>query len=166
MNRRKKKKVVRYKKPIHMNLGVIIFAVIFIYFAVSLFSYVTKQHVSVYEVQKGQIAQKNIYTGLILRTEEIVSAETSGTVNYYITEGSKVGANDLICSIDEAGDISEQISEAGMDGTQLSSSALTELEETIQAYVSNVSSMNFYDVYSFKTDINAQVQESLYLSAL
>ena len=166
MSHKKKNNIVRYKKPFHINIGVIIFVVIFVYFAVCLISYATKQHVSVYEVQKGQIAQKNIYTGLILRTEEIVTADSSGTVNYYITEGDKVGKNDLVCSIDEEGDISDQISEAGLDGTQLSESSLEELEDTIKTYVNNFSEMSFYDVTSFKTDIDAQVQESLYRSAL
>ena len=163
---KKKKKIVRYRRAFHFNIGILVFAVVFIYFAVYLISYLTEDHISVYEVQKGQIAQKNIYTGLILRSEKVVYSDTSGSVNYYISEGDKAGQSTLICSIDTDGDISSLISEAGLDGTQLSESSLENLQDTINTYTENCSDMEFYNVYSFKTSVDSQVQESLYLSAL
>ncbi len=162
----KKKKIIRYRKPFHINIGVIIFAVVFIYFTVYLISYATEKHISVYEVQKGQIAQKNIYSGLALRSEEVVYANSTGAVNYYVKEGDKAGQNDLICSIDKDGGIAEQISQAGLDGSQLDSDSLTALENSIKTYVNNCSDMSFYNVYSFKTTVDAQVQEALYVNAL
>lgn len=163
---KKKKKILRYRKPFHINIGVIIFAVVFIYFTVYLISYATEKHISVYEVQKGQIAQKNIYTGLILRSEEVEYANSTGTVNYYIKEGDKAGKNELICSIDKEGGIAEQISQAGLDGSQLDGDSLAALESSIKTYMNNCSDMSFYNVYSFKTTVDAQVQEALYLNAL
>lgn len=163
---KKRKKVVRYRKPLHVNLGVIFFAIVFIYFAIYLISYLSEDHISVYEVQKGQIAENAIYTGLVLREETVVYADSSGVVNYYIKEGDKAKNGSLICSIDEKGNIASQITQAGLDGTQLDEASLAELEDTISAYTDNVSDMTFYNVYAFKDDIDAQVQETLYLNAL
>lgn len=163
---KKRKKVVRYRKPFHINLGVIVFAIVFLYFAVYLISYLSEDHISVYEVQKGQIAENDIYTGLILREENVVYADTSGVVNYYIKEGDKAKNGNLICSIDETGNISSQITQAGLDGTKLDDTSLAELEETISAYIDTSSNMTFYNIYSFKDDVDSQVQEALYLNAL
>lgn len=163
---KKRKKVVRYRKPFHINLGVIFFAIVFIYFAVYLISYLSDDHISVYEVQKGQIAENDIYTGLVLREESVVYSDSSGVVNYYTKEGDKAKNGSLICSIDETGTISSKITQAGLDGTQLDENSLAELEETISAYIDTSTNMTFYNVYSFKDDIDSQVQEALYLNAL
>ena len=163
---KRKKKIVRYKKPFHMNIGIIIFAVILIYFCIYLISYATDKHIAVYEVQKGQIAQKNIYTGLVLQDETVVYADSAGAVNYYMKEGDKAGKNDLVCSLDKEGGISEKISAAGNDGTKLDSGSLADIESTIQTYISECSDMTFYNVYAFKDGIDAQVKEALYLKAL
>ena len=101
----KKRKVVRYRKRIHINIGIIVFTFVFIYFLVYLISFLTANHVSAYEVQQGQISQKSSYTGLILRNETVQYAEESGSVNYYKKEKDKAGVNDLICSIDKNGNI-------------------------------------------------------------
>lgn len=163
---KKKGKITKYRKPFHINLGVLIFAIVFLYFAVYLISYISEDHISVYEVQKGQIAENDIYTGLVLRNEQVVYADTSGVVNYYIKEGDKTKLGGLICSIDETGSISTKITQAGLDGTQLDSTSLENIEETISSYVDTSSDMTFYNVYSFKDDVDSQVQESLYLNAL
>ncbi len=163
---KKRKKIVRYRKPFHINLGVIFFAIVFIYFAIYLISYLSDDHISVYEVQKGQIAENDIYTGLILREENVIYADSSGVVNYYIKEGDKARSGNLICSIDETGNIASQITQAGLDGTQLDEKSMDTLESSISAYIDNSSDMTFYNVYAFKNDIDAQVQEALYLNAL
>lgn len=163
---KKRKKIVRYRKPFHINLGVIVFAIVFIYFAIYLISYISEDHISVYEVQKGQIAENDIYTGLVIREETVVYADSSGVVNYYIKEGDKAKNGNLICSVDQTGAIASQINQAGLDGTQLDPLSLENIENTIHSYTSTSSDMTFYDVYPFKDDVDSQVQEALYLNAL
>ena len=96
----KNKKVVRYRKPFNSNIGVIIFIFIFIYMVYNIFSYMTAAHISVYEVEQGTMARNNIYRGLILRDEQVYLSAYTGTLNYYIREASRVGAGNLICSVD------------------------------------------------------------------
>lgn len=163
---KKNKKVVRYRKPFHINIGVIVFAIVFIYFAIYLISYLSEDHISVYEVQKGQIAENDIYTGLVIRDEHVVYADETGVVNYYIKEGDKAKNGNLICSIDETGSIASQITQAGLDGTQLDAISLSNIEKTIDSFISTANDMSFYNVYAFKDNVDSQVQEALYLSAL
>ena len=72
----KNKKVVRYRKPFHLNIGLIIFGIIFIYMMFYIFSYFTTKHTSVYEVIYGTIVVNNSYTGLALRNEEIIDRKS------------------------------------------------------------------------------------------
>ena len=163
---KKKKKVVRYRKRIQINIGVIVFAFVLIYFLVSFISYLTAKHVSVYEVQQGQIVQHTTYTGLVLRPEKVTYAEEAGAVNYYKKEKDKAGYNDLICSIDQNGSIAKQIAAAGLDGTKLEKNSLLEIQSYISDFAKNQSDMQFYQVYALKEGVNAKIQENLYRNAL
>lgn len=165
-SKRRKRKIVPYRRRFHLNIGIIIFAFVFIYFVIYLISYLTQNNIAVYEVQYGQIAKNKSYTGLVLRPEQVFYANDAGSVNYYKKEGDKAGYNDLICSVDKAGNISEEISQAGMDTANLSDEELLNIQNTITTYVPGYSGSQFYNVYSFKEGVNAQIQENLYVNAL
>lgn len=162
----KSKKVVRYRKPFHLNIGIIIFGIIFIYVMFYVFSYFTSSHTSVYEVVQGTIAVNNAYTGLALRSEEIVTANDAGSVNYYVKEASKVGAGDLIYSVDADGAIAKQINSANEDASVLSAENLEDIQNIISEYANKYQSETFYEVYSFKNDLNAEISEALSMNAL
>ena len=82
-----------------MNIGIIVFGAIFVYLIVLVLLYLTDRHVSAYEVREGSILKDTAYTGLVVRSETIVNAEESGYVNYFATEGSKVGAKTNVYTI-------------------------------------------------------------------
>ncbi len=162
----KNKKIVRYRKPFHLNIGLIIFGIIFIYMMFYVFSYFTSTHTSVYEVIHGTIAINNSYTGLALRSETIVPSDYAGDINYYVKDASKVGANDLIYSVDTDGSISKQINSANEDASFLSKENLDKLQNSISDYSTSYQSESFYEVYTFKNDLNAELSEILSVSAL
>ena len=87
--RRQSKKIIRYKKPKNINIGVIVFAVIFVYLIIVLGQYIMKPKIQIYEVQDGDIANDSYYTGVILRNETVVNTQYTGYVNYYIREKQK-----------------------------------------------------------------------------
>ena len=166
MNQKQKKNIIRYRKPIRLNIGIIVFLFVLIYFLVYFFNFLTEKHIAIYEVQKGQIMNTSCYTGLILRQEEVTYSEEAGNINYYKKESDKTGYQDLICSIDKEGSISQEITSAGLDGTTLSKSELLEIQELITDYTSAYSGTQFYNIYSFRDNLNANIQENLYLAAL
>lgn len=166
MNVSKNKKVVRYQKQFHLNIGLIIFGIIFIYMMFYVFSYFTSSQTSVYEVIHGTIAINNSYTGLALRQEEIIYTEYSGQVNYYQKDTSKVGVGDLVYSVDTNGSIANQINSANEDASGLSEESIDKLQKTISEYSTGYRSEAFYETYTFKNDINAELSEALSMNAL
>ena len=102
-----------------MNIGIIIFVIIFIYLIFNVFSYLTEVHISPYEVEQGTIAVNNVYNGLILRNEKVITSPYSGSLNYYVKEGSKVSYGDFLYSVDENGDVAKMINEANQDGSSI-----------------------------------------------
>lgn len=160
------KKVVKYRKPFNINIGVIIFVIIFIYLLFNIFSYLTTTHVSVYEVEQGTIAVNNIYNGLILREEKIYTSQYTGSLNYYVKEASRVGYNQLVYSVDENGSVSDMITEASQNASGMNSEQLDELEETIYDFQNSYQSESFYNVYTFKENMNASLNQALSLGAL
>ena len=70
--------IKKYKNRRQINLGIFLFAIVFIYLIVTVILYFTGDTISVYEVREGSIVRDNSYTGLILRQETAVTAEGSG----------------------------------------------------------------------------------------
>ena len=68
---KKNKKVVRYKRPLNINVGMIIFAIIFLYLVFSVYTYLKREKIQFYEVVDGGIVSNRMYTGLILREEQL-----------------------------------------------------------------------------------------------
>ncbi len=166
MKNEKQRKLLHYKKPLHLNIGVLVFFFVLVYFLVYLFQFMTSKHISIYEVQKGQIMESSVYTGLILREESVVTATQSGSINYYAKEGDKAGFNDLVCSIDAEGSLSKEITAAGLDATTLSKAELLEIRSLMTQYTENYSDDTFYSLYSFQENLNDSIRENLYLAAL
>ncbi|MGN0352171.1 MAG: HlyD family efflux transporter periplasmic adaptor subunit [Roseburia sp.] len=162
----KNKKIVKYKKPIRINIGVIIFGIIFLYLIFNYFVYLTKDHISIYEVQQGTIAENNRYNGLALRSESVYYSEYDGALNYYKKDASKVAYNNLVYSVDESGDIATAINEANEDATNIDSDSLSEIEDTISNFQKSYHSLNFYNTYTFQDDVNAMLSEALSQNAL
>ena len=142
----KNKKVVRYRKPFHLNIGLIIFGIIFIYMMFYIFSYFTTKHTSVYEVIYGTIVVNNSYTGLALRNEEIIYADRNGYVNYYRKDGSKAGVGDLVYSVDMDGAIAAQINSANENASSLDAENLSKLEKKISEYSNSYQPKSFYAI--------------------
>lgn len=160
------KKIVKYKKPKNINIGIIIFIIIFIYIIFNVFSYLTSEHVSVYEVQQGTIAENNTYTGLILRNETVYNSDYSGYVDYYLRDATKASYNTLVYSVDESGDIADKIKSASSDDIDLSQKSFSNIQDAMGAYVSSYNSNSFYSVYDFKEELEAQLMEIVNQNAL
>ena len=163
---KKNKNVVKYRKPLNINIGVVVFIIIFIYLVFNAFTYLTEVHISPYEVEQGTIAVNNVYNGLALRSEKVCTSDYSGSVNYYVKEGSKIAYGDLLYSVDESGNVASMINAANQDGTKIDADNLAEIEDTIEDFQYAYQSGDFYQVYSFKDNVNASLNEALSMNAL
>lgn len=162
----KSKKIVKYRKSQTANMGVVIFFIIFLYMCYNLYDYFTEEHVSIYEVQTGEISQNTTYTGLILRDETIYNSEATGYINYYRKDASKVAANSIIYTVDGTGEVAKQIAASNTNGALMDSEARKSVEHSVNTFISAYDDIAFYNVYTFKTGINAKVKEDISLAAL
>ena len=161
------KKIVKYRKPFHLNIEIVIFVIILVYILFYVFSYFTEKHIGIYEVTQGTIAENNTYTGLIVRSESVYTSDYSGTFNYYIADNAQAGWNNIICSVDETGSVSDQLAAAAAsDTTGLDSDYFKNLKSNVSQFTQSYDSLSFYHVYDFKENVSSQVMESVNMSAL
>ncbi|MBO5167037.1 MAG: hypothetical protein J6B90_10640 [Lachnospiraceae bacterium] len=150
-------KIKKYRKPLNINIGMVIFVFIFIYVCFYVAAYFKDNHIKPYEVREGSLASENLYTGIIIREEQTVSATTSGYVNYYAREGERVAVGDLVYTVDETGRLSDYINNEEMGSNSLSDKDLLELKSEIINFVHNFSPQNYEDTYDFKYSIQGTV---------
>ena len=102
-------KIVKFKKRRTLNIGIIVFLVIFIYIVINIYIYITKDHISIYEVHEGTTAKDNRINGLVIREEEVILSEKAGYITYFQKEGGRVSRNSSVYAVDESREIVDVI---------------------------------------------------------
>lgn len=156
MNSNDRNKIVKYRKPLNINIGMVIFAVIFIYIIICVFMYFTQKHIEGHQVKMGSLSTNNIYKGIALRDEEIVNATQAGYVNYYAREGERVGVGNLVYTLDQSGRLADYLN-AEEYGNTLTSRDLNELKTEILDFTNTFDPENFSTVYDFKYGVKGTV---------
>ena len=150
-------KITKYRRPLNLNIGLIIFAVIFVYITICVFMYFTSRQVVRYEVKAGYLSSNNIYKGIALRDETVVTAANAGYINYYARESSRVGAGNLVYTIDQSGRLSEYLKSIDSGDNTLSEKDLAELKTELSDFSHQFDSENFSELYDFKYSIKGTV---------
>lgn len=146
-----KGKIAKYRKPLNLNIGMIIFGVIFIYVVVCIIMYFQTSHIVRYEVKEGSLATDTVYRGIVLRDETVVHAQTAGYVNYYAAEGERVAKNDLVYVVDETGRLSEELEVMSQgEGNSLTDRELMEFRNEIVNFVHGFDPSHYDSTYDFK----------------
>lgn len=156
---KKNKKIVHYRKPLNINVGMIIFAIIFIYLSFSVYTYMRREKVQFYEVVEGGIVNDSQFTGIIFRDEITKNAPVSGYVSYYVREGKRAAVGTKIYSIDESGQMTAFLEEHADDQAALSKENLDELKKQLSSMVAGYSDETFNSVYNAKIGLNASLLE-------
>lgn len=146
-------KVVKYKKPINFNIGMLIFIVMAIYVLICVILYMRSNPVVGYEVKMGSLSVNNVYNGIVIRDEEVVTTQDAGYVNYYARESEKVACGDLVYTVDGNGKLTEMLQSDTLGENTLSDADLNQLKGDIVIFVKDFEPSNFLDVYSFKYEL-------------
>jgi len=152
-----KGKITKYRKPLNLNIGMVIFGVIFIYSIICVVMYFQTSHIVRYEVQEGSLAAETIYTGIVLRDETIIYAQETGYVNYYAGEGKRVAKNDLVYVTDETGNLSEELESINQGENSLSDRELLEFRSELVNFVHGFDPAHYESVYDFKFSLQNTV---------
>lgn len=147
------------RRPISSMIGMWIFFMIFAYTAVYLIRFVTAKHITGYAVRTGSISENSIYEGLALRTEEVVTSEFAGHVNYYSKEKTRLATGKLAFTVDETGEISSTISEAASTGNLFTSEDYADIQSDIETFTETFHAAEFSSTYSFKEALGNSIQK-------
>lgn len=144
------KKITKYRRYSAINIGTIIFGIIFIYMIICIFLYVTADHITSYEVTAGSISGNYRYRALALKTEQVMTAAQSGEVTYYAREGAKASSGMTICSINDY-----STSYVSAENYELTSDDIDDLRNTMNAFTIGFDDSSYQDVYDFKADLES-----------
>ena len=78
--------LARLRMVVGLNIGTIMFGILFIYMAFSAILYFTTTHIESYQVTSGPLSRNETYTGLAIREESLCKADSSGYITYYARE--------------------------------------------------------------------------------
>lgn len=150
-------KISKYRRPVNLNIGMVIFTVIFIYVVICVVMYFKTDHIVGYSVVEGSLTSNKIYTGIALRDEKIVVSQDAGYINYFAREGERAAVGNLIYTVDETGRLSEYIKAGESGENTLSESDLSELRTEIISFTNRFDCRQFGDVYNFKHNVEGTV---------
>lgn len=151
------KKITKYRKRKSINIGVIVFLIIFIYVIICVSIYFTKDHLIIYEVLEGSTSDDNVFTGLIFRDEEVIYTDTAGYINYFHGDGDRVAKNTTIYSVDDNKDSYDLI--GSENAIVLTGKDTTNIKKDILNFQKNYKDSNYHSVYNFKYEMESTVLE-------
>ena len=148
-------KITKYRKPINLNIGMMVFAVILVYVVICVIMYFRTDHIVRYSVQEGSLTSNSIYKGIALRTEQVVTGQDAGYVNYFAREGELTAVGDLVYTLDVTGRLSDYINAGSNGDNSLSDSDLAELRTDITAFMHGFDQRYFDEVYNFRHNMES-----------
>ncbi len=154
---KKRNNVVRFTRKPDINIGLILFIVIFVYIVISVLIFVFSKKTTIYEVNAGSLAYDNSFTGFIIRDEEIIKSDYSGNVNFFLNNGQRASIGTVVYSVDETGRVYEKI-KASIDD-ELSSDEMTEIKDMLTDFSVSYSKSEFYNVYRVREHITDKIYE-------
>ena len=150
------RKVAKYRRPLPVKTGMLIFSLIFLCMLYYVYAYFSSTRISPYEVQAGSIVVDNTCEGLAIRQEDIVYADGSGYISYYARAGERVAGSSNVYTLDETGQVINTLT-ASLDGEALDADSLNSLKTSMEAYESSISRTSFSQVYDFKSRMENQI---------
>lgn len=141
--------IPKITKSRRLDIGIVIFIVIFIYVLICVISSLKQDNIVGYQVKKGMLSENRIYTGMCIREEIPVYSPSTGYVSLFVPEGQRVGYNDLVYSIDESGKFSDLIEKDPNVDNSLSETDLASLKQDIMLFAKNFKPNQFESANSF-----------------
>ncbi len=164
---KKNDKIIKYPKQYHFSIGFIIIGVMFIYMIYHLFTYITADNITVYEVSQGSISSNLEYNALAIREEQVITAENSGDVLYLSENFGKVGSKTQIYALDTTGEILSSIKESTEKSEiTLDEESYDKIQSLVTNYVLDYEPSEFNKTYAFKNELESQVEQLYTVSAM
>ena len=156
-NYQRSPRILSYRRPFRLNVGLIMFLVILFYVLISLVSYLTSHKTEVYEVRSGRLRDNLIYQGIVLRQETVVNSDYTGTINYYNREGERIPVGGLAFSVNETGKITDYL--VSDEESFFSEEDMQRFRDEAISFSRKFSPKSFANVYDFRSGAVSSAQK-------
>ena len=150
--KRKKRRpgiLANIRKIMGLNVGTIMFGVLFLYMLFSTVLYMTSGHIESYQVNSGPLSRNETYTGLAIREESVCKADSSGYITYYAREGSKINAYGAVYGLSN--------DKVQKDTVSLNAKQLSKIRSDMMSFSKGFNASKFNSTYSFKYDLEGNI---------
>ena len=152
-------KIIKYRRPLRINMGVIIFAIMFVYIFISIRAWSDPGKVSFYEVTEGSMAKNTEQTGIAVREERVQYSDRSGYVSFLLSEGRRAAVGTDVYTIDETGALNSFLKSNSDLNTALSEENIHKLQKKLSDFSAAFSRENFRPAYDIKTQVLSLLSE-------
>lgn len=139
----------KIRKIFSLNIGTILFGLLFLYMVFSAILYLTSTKIESYQVIAGPLSRNETYTGLAIREETVQKAESSGYVTYYAREGNKINAGGNVYGISST--------QSAQNDIELSTEELASIRSQMLSFSKGFNPSNFNNTYSFKYGLEGSI---------
>ena len=141
--------LARLRKVAGLNIGTIMFGILFIYMSFSAILYFTTTHIESYQVTSGPLSRNETYTGLAIREETVCTAPSSGYITYYAREGSKINASGAVYGLSST--------KKSTSTASLTTEELLKIRSDMMSFSKGFNSSKFNNTYSFKYELKGNI---------
>lgn len=141
--------LARLRKVAGLNIGTIMFGILFIYMSFSAILYFTTTHIESYQVTSGPLSRNATYTGLAIREETVCTAPSSGYITYYAREGSKINASGAVYGLSST--------KKSTSTASLATEELLKIRNDMMSFSKGFNSSKFNNTYSFKYELKGNI---------
>lgn len=141
--------LARIRKIVGLNIGTVMFGILFLYMVFSAVLYLTSGHIESYQVTSGPLSRNETYTGLAIREETVNKADSGGYVTYYAREGSKVNATGAVYGL--------SASKTAEATVELTSEQMMKIRNDMLSFSKGFSPSKFNNTYSFKYELEGNI---------
>ena len=146
------------KPKFQINIGFVVFAIIFVYLTITIIVNLLKENISVCRVEQGQIVNSASFTGMCIRDEEVVLASDDGYINFFIGEGDKVAASGNIYLLN-SNPPTENISTNSEDAKSVID--YSEMRDQITVFSKNFTGSQYGQIYSLNYSLQSLSTEMI-----
>lgn len=154
-----KDNVIIFPKQSKFNAAILILLIVFVYVIVCVYTFFSKEHIVGYEVREGSLIEENRFEAVILREEILENCEKTGYINYFTTEGERVGVGKLIYTLDESGTVLEYTQTADSNSNSLTKNEREEFRNVLDSFVKKYNRNDLSSLYQLEISMQNQTRK-------
>ena len=139
------------------GIAVFLTLLILLYLGILVWNYFTKNHISIYEVNTSEISDDSPTYAYVFRSEEVVTTDDAGYINYYIPEGSRIGKGDVVYTLDDDDSLRTMLTTLRNEKAGLTQ--IAPIREQIDTFHNSFSLSNYTQLSDFHFSINNTILE-------